>query len=173
MLGQELADPGGIERQGCMQGLGLLGIRTTMQAEKVTRLCSGMIRGGVLFGQPIRSGRISGYEIHVGQTDYLPQAEPFATLNSGELDGCISVDGRILGTYVHGIFDEDEFRHQFVIAARSFYQLALPSVLNPWNLQRKESLDRLAHHVSESLDMDRIFAWAGLSYRALPLLVGR
>ena len=173
MLGQELADPGGIERQGCMQGLGLLGIRTTMQAEKVTRLCSGTIRGGVLFGQPIRSSRISGYEIHVGKTDYLPQAEPFDTLNSGELDGCISVDGRILGTYVHGIFDEDEFRHQFVIAARSYYQLALPSVLNPWNLQRKESLDRLAHQVSESLDMDRIFAWAGLSYGALPLLVGR
>ena len=83
------------------------------------------------------------------------------------------MDGRILGTYLHGIFDEDEFRHQFVIAARSFYQLALPSVLNPWNLQRKESLDRLAHQVSASLDMDRIFAWAGLSYRALPQLVGR
>jgi len=76
MLGHELADPGGVEWQGCMQGLGLLDIRTTMQAEKVTRLCSGMIRGSVLFGQPIRDGRVSGYEIHVGQTDYLPQADP-------------------------------------------------------------------------------------------------
>jgi adenosylcobyric acid synthase len=173
MLGQELADPGGVERQGCMEGLGLLDIRTTMQAEKVTRLCSGMICGGVLFGQPIRGRRISGYEIHVGKTDYLPQADPFATLNSGQLDGGISVDGRILGTYLHGIFDEDEFRHQFVIAARSFYQLALPSALNPWNLQRKESLDRLAQQVSASLDMDRIFAWAGLTYSTLPQLVDR
>ena len=82
------------------------------------------------------------------------------------------MDGRILGTYLHGIFDEDDFRHQFVIAARGFYQLAGPSVLNPWKTQRQESLDRLAHQVSASLDMDRIFAWAGLSYVALPLLVG-
>jgi adenosylcobyric acid synthase len=173
MLGHELADPAGVEQQGCVPGLGLLGIRTTMEAEKVTRLCSGMIHGDVLFGQPIRSGRISGYEIHVGRTEYLPPAEAFASLDSGELDGCIGVDGRILGTYLHGIFDEDEFRHQLVIAARSFYQLALPSVLTPWNLQRKESLDRLAQEVSKTLDMDRIFAWAGLSYRALPQLVGR
>ncbi len=45
MLGQELADPAGIERQGCMPGLGLLPISTTMQAQKVTRLCSGTIHG--------------------------------------------------------------------------------------------------------------------------------
>ena len=129
MLGKELADPGGVERQGSMLGLGLLPISTTMQAEKVTRLCTGTIHGGSLFGQPIQTDRISGYEIHVGKTDYLAQAEPFATLASGELDGCVSADRRILGTYLHGIFDEDCFRHQFVTAARSFYKLASPSVL--------------------------------------------
>ncbi len=165
MLGKELADPGGIERQGSMPGLGLLPISTTMQAEKVTRLCTGTIHGGSLFGQPIQTDRISGYEIHVGKTDYLAQAEPFATVASGELDGCVSADRRILGTYLHGIFDEDCFRHQFVTAARSFYNLASPSVFNPWNLQRQESLDRLALQVSASLDMRRIFAWVGLEYQ--------
>jgi adenosylcobyric acid synthase len=164
MLGQQLIDPGGIERQGSMPGLGLLPIRTTMQAEKVTRLCSGSIRGGFLFGHPIGRDRISGYEIHVGKTDYLAQAEVFATLTSGESDGCISADRRILGTYLHGIFDDDEFRHQFLIAARCFHKLTRPSMLNPWNLQRQESLDRLALQVSTSLDMPRIFSWAGLRY---------
>ena len=53
MLGQELADPLGIEQQGRMPGLGLLPISTTMQAQKVTRLCSGTIDGGSLFGQPL------------------------------------------------------------------------------------------------------------------------
>jgi len=165
MLGQELVDPGGIERQGSMPGLGLLPIRTTMQAEKVTRLCSGAIRGGSLFGQPLPEDCISGYEIHVGKTEYLARAEPFATLASGELDGCISADRRILGTYLHGIFDEDCFRHQFLTAARSFYKLASASLLNPWNLQRQESLNRLAFQVSASLDMNRIFAWVGLKYQ--------
>jgi adenosylcobyric acid synthase len=66
---------------------------------------------------------------------------------------------------VHGIFDEDCFRHQFVTVARSFHGLNPPSLLNPWKAQRAESLDRLARAVSTSLDMQRIFAWVGLTYK--------
>jgi adenosylcobyric acid synthase len=165
MLGQELADPGGIERQGCMPGLALLPISTTMQAQKVTRICSGTRNSESLFGQAVRGDRVSGYEIHVGKTVYLAQAEPFATLSSGEPDGCISADRRVLGTYLHGIFDEDCFRHQFVTAARSFHKLASPALLTPWKAQREDSLDRLAGQVSRSLDMRRIFDWVGLKYK--------
>jgi len=165
MLGQELADPGGVERQGRMPGLGLLPISTTMQAQKVTRLCSGTRNAESLFGQQVRGDRISGYEIHVGKTVYLAQADPFATLASGEPDGCVSADRRVLGTYLHGIFDEDCFRHQFLTAARSFHMLAAPGLLTPWKVQREDSLDRLAGQVSRSLDMRRIFEWVGLKYK--------
>jgi adenosylcobyric acid synthase len=165
MLGQELSDPLGIERQGRVPGLGLLPISTAMQAQKVTRICSGNIHGGFLFGQPLTDRRIAGYEIHVGKTLYLDHAEPFATLSSGELDGCISVDRQILGTYLHGIFDEDCFRHAFVTAARSFCKLAAPPAVNPWKAQREESLNRLAQQVSRSLDMQRIFDWVGMRYQ--------
>jgi adenosylcobyric acid synthase len=165
MLGHELADPGGIERQGRMTGMGLLPINTTMQSEKVTRICAGAIDSNSLFGQPLGDDRVAGYEIHVGETLYLDGARRFATLTTGERDGCVSTDGRILGTYLHGIFDQDCFRHQFLAAARSFHQLAFPSPLNAWHLQRQESLDRLARQVSTSLDMHRIFAWAGLQYK--------
>ena len=165
MLGQELSDPLGIERRGSMPGLGLLPISTTMQAQKVTRICSGSIHGGSLFGQPLPEGRIAGYEIHVGKTLYLERAEAFATLSSGELDGCVSADRRILGSYLHGIFDEDCFRHAFLTAARGFCKLATPSALNPWKAQREESLDRLAHQVSQSLDMQQIFSWVGMKYQ--------
>jgi adenosylcobyric acid synthase len=161
MLGQEIADPGGIEQEGCIPGLRLLPIRTTMQDRKVTRLGTGAIEGNSLFRQPLAERRVAGYEIHVGETVYLDEAEPFALLASGEQDGCVSADGRILGTYLHGIFDEDCFRHQFVTAARAFHRLSSPSTLNPWKLQRQESLDRLARQVSESLDMQRIFSWLG------------
>jgi adenosylcobyric acid synthase len=164
MLGRELADRDGIEQQGSMPGLGLLPINTTMEADKVTRLCSGTVRGDSLFGQPLRQGEVAGYEIHVGKTMYLDLAEPFAILGSGEWDGCVSADGRVLGTYLHGIFDHDCFRHQFLTAARSFCRLGSPLALNPWSVQRGESLDRLARTVSASLDMARIFAWVGLKY---------
>jgi adenosylcobyric acid synthase len=165
MLGQELFDPLGIEHYGRMPGLGLLPISTTMEAQKVTRLCSGIIHGDSLFGQPLPQDRIAGYEIHVGKTMYLEDAEPFATLSSGELDGCVSADQRILGSYLHGIFDEDGFRHAFVSAARHFCKLAYPSVLNLWKAQREESLNRLAHQVSRSLDMQQIFSWVGMRYQ--------
>ena len=52
-------------------GLGLLPISTTMQAQKVTRICSGSINGGSLFGQPLPQDQIAGYEIHIGKTLYL------------------------------------------------------------------------------------------------------
>ena len=165
MLGHEVVDPCGIERQGCMPGLGLLPITTTMEAQKVTRISSAKIYGGSLLGQPLADAGVSGYEIHVGKTWYLDQAEPFATLENGEPDGCISADRRILGTYLHGIFDRDAFRHQFLAAARGFCKLASAKTLNAWNMQREESFDRLARQVSTSLDMRRIFGWAGFEYK--------
>jgi adenosylcobyric acid synthase len=164
MLGREIADPEGIERQGRIPGLGLLNISTSMQTVKVTRLSSGTIHHASLFQQQLQQRQIAGYEIHVGKTSYLDQAEPFATLENGELDGCISTDRRVLGTYLHGIFDDDSFRHQFLYAASSYHHLSSPSVLNPWRAQREESLDRLSSQVSTSLDMRQIFSWAGLEY---------
>jgi adenosylcobyric acid synthase len=165
MLGREIADPEGIERQGSVPGLDLLPISTTMQAIKVTRLSSGTIQRASLFNQQLRQRQVAGYEIHVGKTLYLDQAEPFATLENGELDGCISADRRVLGTYLHGIFDDDSFRHQFLQAARSFHLLSSPLSLNPWQTQRENSLDRLAHQVSTSLDLRQIFSWADLEHR--------
>jgi adenosylcobyric acid synthase len=135
-----------------------------MLTEKVTRLSAGTIQHASLFQQKLRQCHIAGYEIHVGKTSYLDQAEPFATLENGELDGCISTDRRVLGTYLHGIFDDDCFRHEFLHAARSFHCLASPPVLNPWRAQREESLNRLAVQTSTSLDMRRIFSWVGLQY---------
>jgi adenosylcobyric acid synthase len=159
ILGEHLYDPDGVEQLGSMQGLGLLPIHTTMQTEKVTRLCSGTIRS--LFGESLREDRVEGYEIHVGKTSYLPDAAAFATLSDGEPDGCISSDHRVLGTYLHGIFDDDSFRHQFLHAAHRVRGLHSPLTLNPWKAQRHESLDRLAREVKTALDLKRIFSWVG------------
>ena len=172
MLGETIVDPLGVERHGSTAGLGLLPFRTIMQTDKVTRNATGEIAAVTLFGQPVTDRRVSGYEIHIGQTIYEEGSAFFASLSSdGEQravsgDGCVSSDTRIFGTYLHGLFDDDSFRHQFVRAARTFHQLKPPDKLCLWKQLREESLDRLAREVEKTLDMKTIFDWVRLSYKS-------
>jgi adenosylcobyric acid synthase len=168
MLGREISDPFGIEYEGALEGLGLLPIRTTMQSEKTTVLASGTLSTHVLFGQRISPLDVRGYEIHVGETTYLEQGTHLATLASGKQDGCIDVSTRIVGSYLHGIFDDDTFRHTLVRAARAFHRLSPPTRLNNWKQLRDASLDSLASHVERSLNMTEIFRWAGIEYHSRP-----
>jgi adenosylcobyric acid synthase len=124
MLGTRIDDPAGIEnggRPGGREGLGLLPIRTVLTSEKVTRPVTG--KAPQVFGQPLQTPEFRGYEIHVGETVYADGAERFAEIGA-KPDGAVSPDGRVLGTYSHGIFDDDAFRHSFVNAARAACGLA-------------------------------------------------
>jgi adenosylcobyric acid synthase len=171
MLGEVIADPLGMEREGSVSGLGLLPIRTIMQADKVTRNVTGNMAAQTLFGQPVADSRVSGYEIHIGQTFYQAGASHFAVLSAdsrssrGRNDGCISSDTHVFGTYLHGLFDDDSFRHQVLRAARAFHKLAAPAELHLWKQLREESLNRLAREVEKALDMETIFGWVGLAYK--------
>jgi adenosylcobyric acid synthase len=136
----------------------------------MTRISAGCLVGSSLFGKPMPSINISGYEIHIGDTRYLEAAKPFARLNTENdgkvlFDGCTSSDGLIFGSYLHGLFDDDSFRHAFLTAARSFYNLAPAIHFEDWKRKREESLNRLADTVRASLDMKKIFSLAGLTYR--------
>jgi len=163
ILGKEIVDPHGMERVGSIAGLGLLDIHTTMQPRKVTRISSGHLVAS-LFGQPIAAHRVGGYEIHLGETRYLEGAQPFAQLDTQLLDGCVATNGQVFGSYLHGLFDDDSFRHAFLQAVRAFYKLAPCPHFDNWKQKREDSLNRLADTVRASLDMPRIFAWAGLAY---------
>jgi adenosylcobyric acid synthase len=169
MLGQEIADPHAVENTGTISGLGLLAIHTTMRPQKVTRISSGQLRMPSLFCQPIAPLSISGYEIHVGDTGYLKGAEPFARLSTARnetsfFDGCIAANNLTFGTYLHGLFDDDNFRHAFLIAARSFYGLTAADHLNNWKQEREASLNRLTDTVRASIDLPKVFTWVGLNY---------
>lgn len=176
MLGITITDHMGMERSGSADGLGLLPIKTIMQTDKVTRNVLGQIAEEVLFGQPVACSNVSGYEIHIGQTLYMDGSRHFAVLSSDSesagitTDGCISADSRIFGTYLHGIFDDDCFRHQFIRAARAFHELATPIELHHWKQLREESLNRLANEVENALDIEMLFGWIDLPYRRPPLL---
>ncbi len=171
MLGEEIFDPSGVEHAGSVRGLALLPLRTEMYAVKTTRLAAGTTATATLFGQPIPALPLAGYEIHVGASHIFSGAHAFATVqgrNEGQghhLDGCISADSRIFGTYLHGVFDEDEFRHTFIAAARAFHKLPPAKVLDAWKGKREQSFDRLADAVRTSVDLQRLFGWAALSYR--------
>jgi adenosylcobyric acid synthase len=169
MLGQQIDDPSGIERAGTLPGLGLLPIHSTMQPIKTTRISSGHLVSPSLFHQPTPHTALSGYEIHVGETRYLADSIPFAALQSAPHvpsfhDGCVSTDARTFGTYMHGLFDDDSFRHAFLTAARASQHLAPATHVTHWKQQREAALNRLADTVRASLDMQQIFAWVSLPY---------
>jgi adenosylcobyric acid synthase len=105
---------------------------------------------------------IRGYEIHLGETEYLPEARPFASVirrgsNDLVIDGATANEGGIFGTYLHGLFDDDGFRHSFLQAARARCGLAPASALLPINGKREQRIDRLAAEVRHALNMDLIY----------------
>src|SRR5258707_9544126 len=102
MLGRSIADPGGIEGPpATVEGLGLLDVATMLSGDKRLEPVSGTTSDGVAF---------SGYEMHMGVTDGQDRARPFARLADGSPEGAISADGRVVGTYVHGLFADDRQR---------------------------------------------------------------
>lgn len=173
MLGHHIADPDGMETRGSVPGLGLLPIETTMRPNKITRQAHGEFTAPMLFGTAVGRIAVRGYEIHLGETHALNESIPFSQLQregSGSLshhpDGCATLDGRIFGTYLHGVFDEDGFRHAFLAAARAFHHLAPAASFEAWREKREASLNRLADTVRESVDMERLFGWVGGMYHS-------
>jgi adenosylcobyric acid synthase len=164
VLGREIRDDGGLEGGGAAAGLGLLPISTSLTAEKVTRRAAVRLRSHRLFGQPITSVEATGYEIHLGATVYELDAQPlFELRRAGEAeplaDGAASAGGLVMGTYLHGLFDDDRFRHSFIKSARVACRLAPPRVLKNFRAEREARFDRLAAHVRGAIDLPTILRW--------------
>ncbi len=169
MLGLTIDDPRGVEAIGTEEGLGLLPIRTRMNSEKITRPAAGELTCPKLFGEALEQAPVKGYEIHVGETAYLEDAVPFsriarAGMSQGRLpDGCTSRNGRVAGTYLHGLFHDDGFRHLFLRSARKASGLA-PAEMIEWERLREQEFGRLAQAVASSVDMNRLLRLIGLNW---------
>ncbi|MGF1908517.1 cobyric acid synthase [Vibrio kasasachensis] len=101
MLGQSINDPSGIEGEpGSSQGLGYLDLTTTMTTNKILTKVSGRMS---LLG---KQANVIGYEIHAGESRV--RCEQPILLENGSMDGGISECGQIFGTYLHGVFDDDQ-----------------------------------------------------------------
>ncbi|MGF1620529.1 MAG: cobyric acid synthase [Rhodomicrobiaceae bacterium] len=143
MLGQSVADPDGVEgTPGVHPGLALLDVETVLAGDKRVRPVAG---SEVASGLPV-----SGYEIHLGRTSGAGTQRPWLNIE-GERDGALSADGRIMGSYVHGLFQSDAFRRAFVerLGAPADARLSYGNVI-------ETTLDQLADHLEMHLDVDRI-----------------
>lgn len=146
MLGEAVEDPDGLEGDiGTTAGLGLLDMTTRMVAGKQLRQVSGHFTeqaAGV--AQPVA---FTGYEMHNGVTRGDALSSPMATL-AGRPDGAVSEDGQVMGTYVHGIFDEPAACD----AILRWAGLAAGGQSVDYQQHRLQQLDRLADQVEAHLD---------------------
>jgi adenosylcobyric acid synthase len=147
MLGTRIDDPLGVEGPPrSVDGLGLLDVATTMSAEK--RLCEAT---GVALADDVP---LRGYEMHIGETAGPDAARAFARLADGRLDGAVSADGQIVGTYLHGLFADDRQRARWLRLLG-----AVPSEA-AYGATIERILDGLADHLAAHVDCGRLLALA-------------
>ena len=147
MLGRSIADPDGIEGPpGETPGLGLLDVETTMSPDK--RLAC------VQASHAATATPMEGYEIHIGRTEGPGRAHPFAHVQ-GQPEGAVNPDGRIMGSYLHGMFAGDAFRAAFL------GQMGVTSALD-YHAGVDQTLDDLARHLETHLDVTGLLALAGV-----------
>jgi len=145
MLGRIIADPGGIEGPpAAVEGLGLLDVATTLSADKRLE----PVRGTTSDGAPF-----AGYEMHMGVTEGPDCARPFARLADGSPDGAVSADGRLIGTYVHGLFADDRQRAAWLARFKGTANIAYEAMI-------ERTLDAFAAHLAAYLDLDRLLTLA-------------
>ncbi|WP_321792326.1 cobyric acid synthase [Caballeronia sp. J97] len=148
MLGREIDDPEGVEgAAGCVNGLGLLDLRTVLTPRKQLENVAGRLTIGDARA-PVR-----GYEIHMGRTHGPALARPLVALDGGRFDGAVSEDGQIAATYLHSVFDTPQACAALLAWAgvKDAEPLDYPAL-------REASLDRLADSFAQSLDIDALQA---------------
>ena len=141
MLGKTIHDRDGIEGEaGTSIGLGLLDVTTEMIPNKsLTRVQATDLASGEV---------VAGYEIHIGRTDGKDRGRPLFQIN-GEPEGAQSSDGLIQGTYLHGAFTEDAYRHRFLERLGAQGKAT-------YSQEVDTTLDALAAHVEAHIDVDAL-----------------
>ena len=166
MLGKRIDDSSHTESdRDSVLGLGLLDVVTTFAKRKTTwqvrALCT--CEYGVLGA--LNSEEVSGYEIHMGQTLGDNVSPAFRIISRGDrksnhLDGAVSDDGNIVGTYIHGLFENASVRRCLLSNLRRMK--GVNSETRPLTLSKDSEYDKLAVLVRGSLDMDLIYKIAGI-----------
>lgn len=167
MLGQKVLDPMGVESDlQEVAGLGLLEMETELLGDKVTTQVKARVLWQELAGP---DEEIRGYEIHMGRSRTLGSASALLEIserNSRPVrvqDGLVSEDGRVWGTYVHGLFDNDGLRHRLIGRfLRGDDLVPTKERLRSFHHWKEEQYNKLATHLRNHLDMSSIYRIIGL-----------
>lgn len=144
MLGRIVADPDGVEGiSGSVAGLGLLDVETVLTGDKRLAPVRGQTNG-VAF---------EGYEMHVGRTNGPDCSRPMLTFDDGRDDGAVSGDGRVSGTYVHGLFAGDACRAAWLAGFGAASTIKHGAAV-------EAALDALAAHLETHMDVGRLVGLA-------------
>lgn len=163
MMGEAVCDPERTESDiGRVEGLHLLGVTTTFVSRKLTSQVTADCRELPFLGETLSIPDLSGYEIHMGRTESGgDDVYPFiVTGRAGQPcqnpAGAARKDGLAWGTYIHGLFDNDEFRRQFLNGLRKQKGWDALPVTRHYRQEKEAKYDRLARIVRQSLDMKRL-----------------
>jgi adenosylcobyric acid synthase len=153
MLGRKVSDPDGLEGESSeAPGLGLLPVETRLEPVKVTRAVFGKVAARSGFLSALAGERVEGYEIHMGRSVVGAGADDLFLLDDGTVDGAACGEGRVWGTYLHGVFDLPAFRRGWLESLGWKQRGAGESLA----AVRERELDRLAAVVRGSVDMDLV-----------------
>ncbi len=170
ILGKKIVDACDIEGGGEIQGMGLLPIVTHYEKEKMRKQNEGVVLQLTGIFQDLSGKTVSGYEIHMGRSfseaesgknaDIQPDVSALLRLSDG-MDGCCRTN--VLGTYLHGIFDGEEFRDALIQILCRRKGIAR-EVLNGFSMEtyREEQFERLADTLRKNLDMYAVYHIMGL-----------
>ncbi len=167
LLGRQICDPQGVESERASdQGLALLDIETTLKSGKQTHQVQARFQQAASWAGFAGLEQVSGYEIHAGETEYGISCRPLLRIvsRSGDAvsleDGAVSADGRVWGSYLHGIFDDDLVRAAVLAPLRAQQGSGPVAPEAAWDLDQE--LNRLADHLEANLDIKQIVSWLQL-----------
>ena len=150
ILGRRIDDRHGLEsKRGQISGMGILPVETSLKTDKILAQVE---------AKEFSSGlKLSGYEIHHGLTRIIGKCDPlFEVFECNGIkikyaEGAISRDRRILGTYLHGIFDAGVFRRSFLNRLRK--KKGWPALPVKENFNLDQEFDKLAQLIRDNIDM--------------------
>lgn len=156
MLGERIEDPDGVEGEGTLAGLGVLPLVTCFEKEKIRTRVEGCIAKLPGMWQGLSGKKISGYEIHMGKSYFTDDKACALTQLSGIFEGCFREN--VMGTYLHGIFDEEDFREAFIefLCRKKGIEFEKMKTIS-YKEYKEQQYDNLAAILRESLDMDAVY----------------
>ncbi|TDX52992.1 cobyric acid synthase [Orenia marismortui] len=171
ILGSIIKDPDGIEsKKQEIKALGLLDIETTIEEEKITSQVEGKLINKQLL--EIADSSVKAYEIHMGRTELGEKVKPLFRITKRSQqevnvsEGACSEGGRVWGTYLHGIFDNQQFRRSFINKLRGEKGLApLREEKISTEKERKEAYNNLADLVRDNLNMELLYEIIAVKHR--------